>query len=58
MYYDDLNEWELFDLERDPDEQTNLFGPEHAALARSLRERLLDLAGRYDDELSLPPIEP
>ncbi|MEM9378795.1 MAG: sulfatase [Planctomycetota bacterium] len=41
MHFHELDEWELYDLETDPDELVNLFGrPEHAGLTASLAVRL------------------
>jgi arylsulfatase A-like enzyme len=58
IYYDDLGEWELFDLAEDPDEQVNLFGSaEHAAIAASLRDRLVALARWYEDDGAVPEIQ-
>lgn len=48
-FYDDA-EWELFDLERDPDELVNLVDdPEHAALREDLTRRLIELAAEFGD---------
>lgn len=58
IYYDDLGEWELFDLATDPDEQVNLFGSsDHAPVAATLRRRLIALARWYGDDAALPEIE-
>jgi arylsulfatase A-like enzyme len=47
--YDD-DDWELYDLENDPDEVRNLYGnPEHAETAAALRETLADLQHRFGD---------
>ena len=44
MYFHQLDEWEFFDLEADPDELTNLFGSvEHATTIARLAVRLGEL---------------
>jgi arylsulfatase A-like enzyme len=53
IYYYPINEWEMFDLESDPDEMVNLYGrPEHAQLQRELHEGL----ERLRSELDVPPL--
>ncbi len=48
IHYYPFDEWELFDLERDPDETRNLFGdPQFANVATNLALRL----GRLQEEL-------
>ena len=43
-------EWELYDLQRDPDETTNLAArPEHAGQLRQLQDRLATLRREFDD---------
>jgi len=47
--YPDGHGEQLFDLEADPDEQKNLANdPEHAALHRALKDRLLEQMIRQD----------
>jgi arylsulfatase A-like enzyme len=47
----DMNQWELFDLESDPNELQNLYGkPEHAELTKELKQRLEDLRTKYKDD--------
>ena len=46
-YYED-DEWELFDLQTDPDDQVNLYGrPELSALTSDLKDRLSQLRVQY-----------
>ena len=41
MYFHDLDQWEFYDLQEDPDELTNVFGaPEHTARIARLATRL------------------
>lgn len=50
MYLYDYGDWELYDLEQDPEELHNLHGkPEHAKLEQRLRDRLRDLRALYGD---------
>lgn len=49
-FYDDIDEWELYDLEADPGEMKNLYGlSEHEDLIVSLKERLQELQVEYQD---------
>ncbi len=46
-----FDEWELYDLENDPDERTNLYGnPEHVSTVARLAEELGRLREGYDDD--------
>jgi arylsulfatase A-like enzyme len=49
-FWEQPEEWELYDLERDPDETTNLAGRrEHRATEQALRERLATLRRELGD---------
>ena len=53
-FYFDVDVWELYDLQEDPNEMTNLYGlPEHEALVAELKERLKLLQKEYGDDISL-----
>jgi len=59
--YYDRNEWELFDLERDPDEMENLFidngrkiTPGYEAIVQDLVAQLKQLRERYKDTTGAP----
>ena len=53
-FYDDIDEWELYDLEKDPDEFLNVYSkPEYA----QERVRLHAELERLKTELKVPPIE-
>ncbi len=53
-FYYDIDVWELYDLQEDPDEMHNLYNlPEHESLIASLKERLHQLQAEYGDDISL-----
>jgi hypothetical protein len=46
-----MDVWELFDLQSDPNELTNLYGRDaYAAIEADLHERLIDLQVELDDQ--------
>ena len=48
--YYDLGEWELFDLQRDPDEMQSVYGdPDYRDVQAGMLERLQALRSRYGD---------
>jgi arylsulfatase A-like enzyme len=49
-YYEEPQEYELYDLEKDPEERENLYGqPEYAELTEQLRQRLNELRAETHD---------
>lgn len=51
-FYNDIDEWELYDLQEDPQEMHNLYGkPEYKEVARELLEELQRLQKQYDDPI-------
>ncbi|SHF01747.1 Sulfatase [Mariniphaga anaerophila] len=49
-FYDDIDEWELYDLETDPDEMNNLIHSEqHVATVARLKKELKKLQEQYGD---------
>lgn len=53
-FYNDIDEWELYDLESDPNEVNNLYKtPEHAVVVDSLKKELDRLRLEYGDTSSL-----
>jgi uncharacterized sulfatase len=51
IYYYELDEWELFDLENDPDEMKSIYGQESSAgLTQSLKQELKRLIDKYEDD--------
>ena len=60
MRFYQLDEWELYDLETDPEELTNLYGqPEYGGILASLAVQLGELRGHYgdDSDTSVMPLE-
>jgi arylsulfatase A-like enzyme len=52
-YYYDVNEWELFDLENDPYEMTNIYNTsENSELVANLKNRLAALKKENKMDLS------
>lgn len=50
-FYQFGDEWELYDLQTDPDELLNLYGqPEQAQLTARLKQQLADLQQYYEDD--------
>lgn len=63
IYYYTINEWEMFDLEKDPDEMDNLMiesgyaiRPGYEDAFRQVRQELEDLRKQYKDNTGLPPV--
>ncbi|MDO5524014.1 MAG: DUF4976 domain-containing protein, partial [Bacteroidia bacterium] len=51
-FYDDIDEWELFDLQTDPMEMNNLYGkPGYENIAQEMRAELKRLQEQYDDPI-------
>ncbi|MFC1554427.1 sulfatase/phosphatase domain-containing protein [candidate division KSB1 bacterium] len=49
-FYDEIDEWELFDLQNDPNEMNNLYGnPEYSDIINKLKEELQELRVQYGD---------
>ncbi|HRG93798.1 MAG TPA: DUF4976 domain-containing protein, partial [Chitinophagaceae bacterium] len=50
IYFYTVEEWELYNLENDPDEQKNLISkPEYQSLIKKLKNQLLELRNKYED---------
>ncbi|MBT8295365.1 MAG: sulfatase [Gramella sp.] len=60
-FYDDIDEWELYDLKKDPKEERNLYNdPEYSAIQKDLHEELKQLQKKYkvtDKEFQTTPKE-
>jgi len=49
-FYYDMDKWELFDLEKDPNEMTNIYDdPAYADVQADLHKQLEDLRTKYED---------
>lgn len=53
-FYDDVNTWELYDLEKDPEQMHNIYGqPGTEKLLKKLKNELHRLQKQYDDPIRL-----
>ena len=53
-FYYDMDEWELYDLETDPNEMNNLYGnSNYNILTKKLKKRLKKLQRQYKDDMTL-----
>ena len=51
-FYNDIDEWELFDLKKDPHEMNNLYNtPDYQDIIKELKEELIRLQIQYDDPI-------
>lgn len=49
-FYYDVDEWELYDLQQDPDEMKSVYDdPEYAEVQKMMREKLVELRAYYGD---------
>ena len=49
-FYYDIDEWEMYDLEKDPNEMQNVYDdPEYAEIQEQLHNRLTELRDQYGD---------
>jgi len=54
-FYNDIDEWELYDLQSDPDELKNVYSdPRYADVARELTAELKRLRAQYNDTTGAP----
>ena len=53
-FYYDIDEWEMYDLQADPNEMNNIFNdPNYSAIQEDLEVRLANLSKQYRDSISL-----
>jgi hypothetical protein len=53
-FYQFGNEWELYDLKKDPDELNNIYGQaEYAKLQQRIKNRLVRLQKHYEDNSNI-----
>ncbi len=51
-FYNDIDEWELYDLKNDPSEMHNIYGdPRYAKIQKKLHKQLQKLQALYDDPI-------
>jgi len=56
-FYYDIDEWEMYDLQTDPNEMQNIYDePEYAEVQKMLHERLTELRTQYGDSDELDQI--
>ncbi|HAQ18969.1 MAG TPA: sulfatase [Prolixibacteraceae bacterium] len=49
-FYYDVDEWEMYDLEKDPHEMKSIYGdPAYASVQKNLHKRLTELRAQYGD---------
>ncbi|SHE97459.1 Arylsulfatase A [Fodinibius roseus] len=49
-FYNDIDDWELYDLQEDPKEMNDLYGKEgYGEITRELKEKLAGLQEKYED---------
>ena len=50
----DIDVWELYDLQEDPHEMNNLYGkPSYEAVTKRMRDELYKLQKQYDDPVGI-----
>jgi len=54
-FYNDIDEWELYDLQEDPHELHNIYSTADPALIDSLKAELLKLQEQYNDPVRFSP---
>ena len=53
-FYNDIDVWELYDLQEDPHEMNNLYGkPSYEAVMKRMRDELYKLQKQYDDPVGI-----
>lgn len=53
-FYYNIDEWEFYDMEKDPDEMDNQYGnPEYAEIISELKTEIDNLQKQYNDTVSL-----
>ena len=53
-FYYDIDEWELYDLQKDPQEMKNVIDdPDYGQIKNDLMQKLTDIRAKYQDSDSL-----
>jgi arylsulfatase A-like enzyme len=51
-FYNDIDQWELYDLKKDPSEMHNLYGnPKYKKVQQKMHKKLHQLQLSYDDPI-------
>ena len=54
-FYYDVDEWELYDLEKDPHEMNNVYeDPAYAEVKAQMHQKLDELVDQYQDKVVVP----
>ena len=53
MYFYDIDEWELYDLEKDPNETNNIYNVASQELISELKSQLKSLQIKYNDDITI-----
>ncbi|RIH63946.1 DUF4976 domain-containing protein [Mariniphaga sediminis] len=54
-FYNDVDEWELYDMQNDPQEMNNIYGhPEYQEVVKSMKEELKNQQELYADPINHP----
>ena len=49
-FYYDIDEWELYDLEKDPSEMNNIYNePKYKSVQENMHKRLIKIRKKYGD---------
>lgn len=55
-FYNDIDEWELYDLQKDSNELHNLYGQsDYDSIVTDLKKQLLELQEKYNDPVRFSP---
>ncbi len=52
-FYNDIDHWELYDLQEDPQEMNNIYETADPELISELKEKLVKLQDQYDDNVAM-----
>ncbi len=52
-FYNDIDHWELYDLQQDPGEMNNIYETANRELVQELKEKLVQLQNQYRDEQAM-----
>ena len=59
IYFHEINEWELYDLAKDPREMKSVYGdPDYSEVTKDLKSQLERLRAQYDDNDTDPTPQP